>query len=335
MNCKNSMEFREKHINRQINIDLDKIMRKAFTLLFLALILIPGFLQILKLPTTSLLTSAQTRYVYITVIPNETKSITLWLSNGYNSFTPWITINQTAILEITKDRGVLLISKYPFAVNGQVAKYFSSSPYGFQGYLYPLNASQNKVLYVNFLHAPLPNNTLDLNGNAKYLVFLNFHLNENEAVNVWLVVNGVGFYYATVNTSTILPVQNGSLILLQSSYPFKVNGTAVGNESIQELLEVNGTVISANNTYEFMASNDTTVNIDFIYSAGQTTPINNGNLLQLVSAIDNLTKSFLVLYLKIILPEIVKFVISRNYILVPLSILLIIVVIYIIVRKAR
>lgn len=301
--------------------------RELFMLLFLVLILVPTFLQMQ-------IASAQTQYVYITIILNETKNITLWLSNGYNSFSPWITINQTAILEIVKDRGVLLISKYPFAVNGQVAKYFSSSLYGFQGYLYPFNASQNKILYVDFLPIPLSNNTLavDLKDNAKYLAFLNFHLNENKTINVWLVVGGVGFYYTTINTSTVLPVQNGSLILLQSSYPFKVNGTLVKKVNMKELLEVNGTIISANNTYELIALNGTTINIDFIYSAVQTSTVSNDNLLQLVSAINNLTKSFLIFSFETVMPKIVEFIISRNYLFIPFSILLIIIV-YIIVRK--
>ena len=220
--------------------------RKYATLFLLFLFLITA-LQIptMKLPETNLHTSAQPEgYVSITVVPNETKPVSVWLSNGFNSFDDCLTINQMGILNIVKGRGVLLVSKYPFAVNGQVARYIQA----YQGYLYPFIASQSETLYVDFLPKPTNAYAIDLKTYSNYFAFLNIHLNESKNITVWLVAGGVGFYYTTINSSTVIPVLKGTTLNLYSPYPFEVNGEAP----------------SENNVYCLVASSNTTLNINFI-----------------------------------------------------------------------
>ena len=107
--------------------------------------------------------SDSSNYVYVQVFLNESKNITIFISNDLVT-QQYITFNQNALLGFHYGVVVYFVSQTPFTVNGSIVRY---NP-GFYGYTFSFKALNNTTFYINFLPKPPPgdepySNTITLN----------------------------------------------------------------------------------------------------------------------------------------------------------------------------
>ena len=219
-------------------------------------------------------TTASTNTVTVLFILNESKPIDLviypsimnyyYSTIDYSGYVSGIPFNQTLFIE----------SQYPFAVNGTVAKY---SDFDYK-YVFAIPTMQNTVVYIDFLAKPLPKSVyvVDLNEFKSSYAFIDFHLNETKNISIWLSTSftrsdrALCMQYTTINSSTIVPILKGYMVVLRSQFPSSwVN-------ALNSSFEVNGTLAKFDYdpgwyTYSFFVSGNTTLNVDFINKVEQPT----------------------------------------------------------------